>query len=312
MGDLFTPIFDEMSIQAYEETDAVYPMLFRELEDNSKEYKTSWISDLAPFQKVNEAQELPQDVLRPGYDKTFTHDKYGKALQFSYEYIDDIESRYSDVQSRIAAIQNDASGDVLGAGRMVRYTVDDLASEIFQQAFTSTTYSWGGSTLGPDGVVLCSNSHPINPDQPGTVLDNLATAAFAEGALEAMLIQIAKQGKNARNQLVDINPTILLYPPDVQFDVTRLLESTNRVKTANNDINVHRATLTPVMWKRLDTDTNDWFLVDPTIGLKIIWRKRPSWRYVNDPKNETHNFYMSFRLSLGFDDWRGVWGSNVT
>jgi hypothetical protein len=309
LPDLFTPLFDKMYLQAYEETEAVFDKLFEIIPDNSHKWESSGISTLGAYQAVEEAQEIPLDQPRAGYNVELVPVKYGKAVQLSYEFVDDIEARYTDIQSAVTAVVNAKRGEILDMGRRARYKMDDMCAEIFRNSSTSGNYSWGTSTLGGDGMTLVDAAHPYNPDD-ATTLSNEITTAFSEAALEELLLLIDDNALDPRGEIIDINPTVLLYPPELEYNVQRLLTSRGRIGTGNNDINIHANTLTPIKWRRL-TDATDYFLVVPKMGLKMIMRKEPSFRFVDDPKNETYNFYSSFRAVPGYDDWRGVWGATV-
>jgi hypothetical protein len=70
---------------------------------------------------------------------------------------------------------NEMAGD-LGDSFAVARELD--AADVFNQAFSSTTYRLGDSNLGGDGVVLCSAAHPNSPKNPGTTQSNTAALAL--------------------------------------------------------------------------------------------------------------------------------------
>ena len=61
-----------------------------------------------------------------------------------------------------------------GLGDAFAVTREVDAADVFNKAFTSTTYRLGDANLGGDGVVLCSASHPLSPVNAGSVQSNTA------------------------------------------------------------------------------------------------------------------------------------------
>src|SRR3990167_8072636 len=153
------------------------------------------------------------------------------------------------------AVQFDTSqqGFINGANALARSVVstqETVVANMFNRAF-SNSYTFG------DAKEMCATDHPNVAG--GTYANELATAAdFSETALEQAMIDLAKMTDDRGNR-INISAHTILLPPDIQFEVRRLLESQGRLGTANNDPNLHNGALKMVVNPYL-TDTDAWFL----------------------------------------------------
>ena len=105
------------------------------------------------------------------------------------------------------------------------------AASVLNNAFDTTV-------TGGDGVSLCNASHPLTNgstfrNQPSTAAD------LNETSLENALIDIAGF-VDERGLRVSVRGTKLIIPSNLQFIADRILESTLRPGTADNDINAVR------------------------------------------------------------------------
>ena len=86
-----------------------------------------------------------------------------------------------------------------------------------------------------------------------------------------------------------------------------------RSGTADNDINVDKG-LSVVDWDYIGavaggSDTA-WFLLDSSLHeLNWFWRVRPEFKQDHSFETDMALFKARTRFSVGFSDWRGVWGS---
>ena len=111
--------------------------------------------------------------------------------------------------------------------RGMAYTKQTKAAALLNTGFT--TFNSG------DGVTLFNTAHPTvegttNANRPATDAD------LNETSLEQAVIDIAAF-TDERGLLIAARPRKLIIPPALMFVATRLLETTQRVGTADNDIN---------------------------------------------------------------------------
>jgi hypothetical protein len=188
--------------------------------------------------------------------------------------------------------------------RAMAYTKQVKAANILNQGFA------GGPTYG-DGQTLFSTTHPLIS---GGVNSNRPTvgADLNETSLEAAVIQIAAW-TDERGLLIAAKPRKLVVPPSLMFVATRLLETEQRVGTADNDINALKNNgsipegYTVNHWL---TDPNAWFLTtDVPNGLKHFIRVPLSTGMDTDFDTGNNRFKARERYSFGASDSLGVFGS---
>ena len=191
-----------------------------------------------------------------------------------------------------------------GLARAMAYTKQVKGAAILNTAFTA------GTTYG-DGVPLCSTAHPlvsggVNSNRPAVAAD------LNETSLEAACIAIG-QWTDERGLLIAAKPKKLVIPSNLQFVATRLLETVNRVGTADNDINaINSNGVVPGGYgiNHYLTDTDAWFLTtDVPNGLKHFKRVALSTSMDADFDTGNSRYKARERYSFGVSDPLGVFGS---
>ena len=110
--------------------------------------------------------------------------------------------------------------------RSMSHTKQIKAAAVLNNAFDS-------SFTGGDGKELCATDHPLGGG--GTFRNEFTVAAdLNETSLENALIDIS-QFVDERNMIVALRGMKLIVPPALQFVADRLLESTLRTGTSDND-----------------------------------------------------------------------------
>lgn len=244
---------------------------------------------LAP-QKA-EGASVSYDTDAQGYVTRFTNVTYGLGAIVTREAIED--NQYENVASRKAS----------KLARSMRQTKENVHANILNRGYTS------GYT-GGDGVVLFSASHP---SLVGNQSNTMAVAAdLSEAALEDLLIMI-RQATDSRGLRIQLEGQKLVVPPALAFEATRILSSVNQSGTANNDINAMRALgLLPggaVVWDYLSDSDAFFVTTDAPEGLLSFQRRALALTQDNDFDTENARMKATERYSVGWGDWRGVYGS---
>ena len=160
--------------------------------------------------------------------------------------------------------------------------------------------------MTPDGSNLFSATHPL---VAGGTFDNLVSGDLAQGTLEEA-INIYDDMRDDRNQLIELSPSILLYPPELRWLVHEILKSQLRSDTANNTANaLNQIGVKTIMSKYLTGD-DDWFLISEpsTHRLMFYWRMVPATDHTLDFDTGNMKTKMTMRFSHGPADWRGLVG----
>ena len=188
--------------------------------------------------------------------------------------------------------------------RSMAYTKEVKGANILNNAFNA-------SFTGGDGVELISTLHPlvsggVNANEPTTGTD------LNESALENAVINIAAW-TDERGLLIAARPLKLIIPPALQFTATRILDSNQRVETADNDLNALRNNGSIPQGYSVNhylTDAGAWFLkTDCPDGLKHFNRVPLKTGMDGDFDTGNSRYKARERYSFGWTDPLGIYGS---
>ena len=181
-------------------------------------------------------------------------------------------------------------------------TRENVGANVYNRAFNS-------NFTGGDGKELLATDHG---SLAGDQSNELATAAdFSEAALEDLTIQIM-DAKNSKGLQISLQPQNLIVPTALVYDAQRVLKSTLRSGTADNDSNALRSlsVIPGVEVNNYLTDSDAWFIrTNAPSGL--CWFDREPVQFTKDEDFDTDNAkakaYMRFVPFWG--DFRGLYGS---
>lgn len=247
---------------------------------------------LAPVKSQGAAVTYDGEV--QGAIQTYQHIAYALGYIVTYEELKD--NQYKEVATRRA--QANAFS--------MQQTVENVGAFLYNNAFSSTFFTTG------DGAALCSTLH-VNATG-GNFSNALATPAdLSESSLEDLTIQIMG-AQNDTGLLINIMPQSLHISRNEWYNANRILQSVLQSNTANNNINVLKATnVFPkgIKMNHYFTSAHPWFIrTNAPEGMTLFWRDEPMFDQDNDfdTKNAKAASYM--RLSVGCTDPRGIYGSN--
>jgi hypothetical protein len=201
------------------------------------------------------------------------------------------------------SLTEEAVEDNLYASLASSNTKQIRAASVLNGAFTTS--------VGGDGVPLCADNHPT---LSGPNLRNeLATPAdLSETSLEQALIDIAAF-TDERGLKIAVQGLKLLIPKELQFTADRILKSTLRVGTADNDINaIRNMGMVPQGYavNHYLTDPDAWFIkTDAPNGMKMFERVAIKTGFEGDFDTGNVRYKARERYSFGFSDPRGIFGS---
>ena len=232
------------------------------------------------------------DNASEAYTARYTHETVTLAFALTEEAMED------NLYDRLGARYTRA------LARSMAHTKQVKAASVLNNAFDS-------SFAGGDGKELCATDHPLAGG--GTFRNEPSTAAdLNETSLENALIDISTF-VDERNMIIALRGMKLIVPPQLQFVADRLLESTLRVGTSDNDVNALRN-----MGMLPEGYTINHFLTDPDAffiktdtpnGFKHFERIPLSTNMEADFDSGNMRFKARERYSFGFSDPRAVFGS---
>lgn len=229
-----------------------------------------------------------------GVITTIQHVPYSLGWIVTYEELQD--NMYKEVASRRAK----ANAFSINQG------VEQIGVFPYNNAFATTFFTTG------DNQALCSAAHV---QATGGTFSNLLTPGvdLSEAALEDMCIQIMGATQD-RGLFISLMPQSLHVARQEWFNANRILKSVLQSGTANNDINVLKATNAFPKGIKLNTyftSAHAWFVrTDCPSGMFFFWRNQPDMQQDNDFTTKNAMALTYFRASVGVGDPRAVYGSN--
>lgn len=246
---------------------------------------------LAPVIEENGA--IQYDSMVQGFTKRYTIVDYGLGFKVSYNMFKD--SQYQ--------VTNQMLRRPKALAFSMRQTDETVGTNIFNRAFNS-------SYTGADGQSLCATSHP-NQGSAGGTQSNRVAADLSEAALEDAIKAIG-DFKDDRGNNIQANVKAIVTSHYLQFEVSRILKSSQTPDSANNAVNVIKLEgwipKAHILHKLTDTDV--WFLLtDVPEGLKYFENEPVNFDMDNDFDTRAAKYAAFARYCYGWTDWHGIYGS---
>lgn len=263
----------------------------QETSERSFEEETK-LSGFSAAPVKDEGSAIAYDNAQEAWTARYNHETIALGFSLTEEAIED--NLYDSLSARYTK----------ALARAMAYTKQVKAASVLNNGFSA-------SYPGGDGKALFANDHPL---VSGGVNSNIPAVAtdLNETALENAVIQIS-QWTDERGLLIAARPLKLIIPPALQFVATRLLETSLRVGTSDNDINAIKNNgsipegYTINHWL---TDTDAWFLkTDVPNGMKHFVRSPMTTGMDGDFDTGNVRYRARERYSFGFSDPLGMYGS---
>jgi hypothetical protein len=240
----------------------------------------------------NEGAAIAYDNAQEAWTARYNHETIAMGFSITEEAMED--NLYDSLAARYTK----------SLARAMAFTKQVKAASILNNGFNAA-FTYG------DGQALFSTAHPLisggtNSNRPATAAD------LNETSLEAAVIQIAGW-TDERGLLIAAKPRKLIVPPQLQFVSTRLLETSLRVGTTDNDINALKNNGSIPEGYTVNhflTDTNAWFLTtDVPNGLKHFVRVPLATSMDADFDTGNNRYKARERYSFGVSDPLGMFAS---
>ena len=288
-AELLEPGLRKIYGDKYKEYPEQYSGIF-DVENSSKAFEeTLNLSGFGLIAEKAQGSPITYDEPVKGPTHRITHLTYGKGFIITAEMYED--DQYKVMRALPGAL-----------ARSVRVTIEQVAANILNRAFNS-------SYTGADSKELCATDHTLLGG--GTYQNELTTAADLDmTSLEQALIDIGDMVDD-RGLLIQAKAKKLILPPELEWQARRLLKSGMDPETANNSINPAQGSLPEgFVVNNYLTDPDAWFIkTDVPNGLIFYWRRKPSFTRDNDFDSENAKWKVTYRMSVGWDDPKGIFGS---
>jgi hypothetical protein len=236
-----------------------------------------------------------------GFEETMTHHEFVRGMMVERKLIDD-----NRIPQALSAARN--LGD--SAFRVREKAGANVFINAFSAATSETLDDFGTDATGSDLVALCSDAHDTSP-QDTTNLVNEGTLALSKANLSTTR-QLHMAQTDMNGDLLNIMPDELLVPPELEDTALEIVRSALDPASANNAINPQAGRFRVIVWHYL-TDATAWFTMDSGMRRQhLAWFDRIPLEFAREEDFDTliGKWRAYMRWSLGWSDWRWVYGQN--
>lgn len=273
----------------YERVPATWSKIFERLTSDKFQEREVGTTTFGLAMTKTEGAPTQYDSDYETYTALFTHVNYALGYIVTQEELED---------SQYDAVSRSRSANLAYS---MRTTVEYVHANVFNRGFDAA-YPIG------DGQPLFSAAHPTSA---GTQSNLLTAADVSEAAIEDATKAVWRI-QNDRGFPTGTGIARLIISPEDAFNATRILNSTLRSGTNNNDINaLNSMGIVPeVVVDKYLTDTDAWFIqTDIPNGLKSYWRRDVTLTRDNDFDTDNAKTKATMRFAAGVADWRSIFGN---
>lgn len=259
---------------------------------SKRQYEEDLImAGLGAFIRKPESQEIHYDTGQQGPKVRYTHSTFALGFRITREAYDD--DLYGILGPKMSKSLAQSAID----------TVELQFGAFWDDIFAGSTYK------GFDGLSLINTAHITT--MGATMSNRPATDAdLGVSTLRAALVNLEKtldergfpRMKRAGRIIID---------PTFQFVAKELTQSQGKPYTADNELNAFKDMGLSYEIFHYQSTTNSWAVIAPKgeHDINYFWRQRPILDNSDDFDTKDAKFTGYFRNSMGFGDWRGVYGS---
>jgi hypothetical protein len=280
---------------SYDEYTQEYAEIFS-VEDSQRAFEEEvLITGFGGAPTKSEGASVSFDNATESYTSRYTHETIALAFALTEEAVEDnlydaLGKRYTKALARSMANTKEVKG-----------------ANVLNNAFSS-------SYTGGDSVSLINTGHTLAGG--GTAANRASSMAdLNETSLEDALIDIS-DFTDDRGLTISVQAEKLVVPSELVFVAERILNSTGRPGSADNDLNAVKATgVLPGGYtvNHYLTDPDAFFILTSvtTMGEGLKMFQRTAMETSMEPDFSTGNirYKARERFSFGWSDWRGIYGS---
>jgi len=273
----------------------IYPKLYDVSKSNSAYEVDVQMEGFGLASEKREGDDITFDSKRQGFSPKYQHTAFSKGFVWTREAKDDEKYglAYKGARSLLRAMQ--------------------VTKEVRAHVLYNTAFSTSSAMTGGDGVAMCSTAH-INGPSGGTYSNRPAVDAdFTEASLEDML-KLIMRATDDRGLAINLMPKRLVGHTDQVFEFERVLNSSLRSGTSDNDLNaVKKLNMIPdyVVSPYLTANTKAWWLLtDAEEGMKFFDRVGIEFGEDQSFTNENYRYKSYMRFSSGYSNPRGIYGTS--
>ncbi len=296
MPELLEPWVTDIFYQKFTERELMYPKLFNDTPITTAFVDYFGIAGLGRFQVKAEGVPVGYDDPVQGDRKRTTVLSYALGVRFTEEMRED------DQHGIISRLPADLANSA-------RDSQERLAWGLVNDAHAGTTYT--GLPEGDGTRRSLFNTVHSRLKDGGTWSNKVSPGvALSEVGLESAMTTFETM-TSEEDRYITVTPKTLLIHPENRWEAMRLLESTGRVGTADNDMNtVSRMGLAPLVVPYI-TDQDSWSLWASKGDHTATYLNRKSLTKRSGVDGQTGDMYFigQYRSEVDFNETRGAVGS---
>lgn len=285
---VFTLLFD-----ANKELENIWRQVIDVKTSDRKFERVMSMTGVGDIPEKGEGAPYTSMLIREGWTKDFLHTEFGAQFEVTQTALEDDQFDQLAQHARW----------FMFAARVVE---EKRAALLFNNGFTSEQ--------SPDGVSIFNTAHVLKGG--GTARNRLSTDQdLSATSLEQALIDMQTETKVEAGQVVSAPMSLKLHvPPALEFAAERILRSTLRPGTADNDTNALKRRKWEIVVNQYLTDPDAWFLLDANNkrhGLRsytrVGLRMEPA---MTDTRTRNRLYPVRWRRSFGSAFWQNTFGSS--
>ena len=287
-GDLIAPTQLDIFGLEYQSHDRGYDKVFR-MDNSSLAYEeTLSMTGFEQVPELDQGDAVTFGTAKQNWKDRHTHLTYALGYVVTRNLFDDQFHKQIQLFPKALAFS-------------VNDTIETTSANILNNGFDSSVKTGG------DGLELLSTAHLLGGG--GTYQNELTNAAdFSDTSLEQALIDMGDWVTDSGLKM-NAKPKMLVHQHNTTWDVQKVLDSTHEPGTPNNAVNPALKLMPSMEWVFL-SDPDAWFIItNIPNGLVFYWRRMPEMTRDNDWDSENLKMKVVYRMSVGWDDPRGVFGS---
>lgn len=290
-GELLGTEYQEVYVATGDEDPPLYPFLTNVKRLAANPHKVLQYAGLSKTPEKPEGTPFPTDEPKVGAEKDYVPVSYGQKVVITAEMLED--DQYDLARSMSAEL-----------GRADRETIEEQGAAPWNNAFDTSFVGF------ESGTSLISESHQTVKSAETQANRASASVELSQTAVSAEITRMINL-KNESGQRMNLRPSMLIVPPDLRDRARELLGSSQKPFTANNELNaLVEDDLKYMVYKYLSS-TTAWFLTAMRRQHRVCLyvKKWPTFRAWDHPDTLSLFLGSHFRLTNGFDEWRGVAGN---
>ena len=292
-GTSMLPALRTIVDKGYRQYPPVFTRIFNVMKSSRSLEQFSQVSGVNRFSQLAEGQAVRRDMAVQGYHSSFVHSRWGLAVPVTIDMVED------DKWDLIGQSHRD-----LGWSCQETRELD---------AVSTLNNAYSGSYNGPDGVPLCSASHPLYKSG-GVQANVLATPADLDMLPLQLILTNFSLMKRPSGEYIHVAARNLIIHPQNLWLAHALTKSADDPTTSDRSINPLGAAIDGIpkpLAHRYLSDPDNWFISASPEDTGLVWfdRKMPYTKSWTDDDNEVGVTAMRYKKSHGWNNYVGVYGS---